>query len=203
MCSEDKNNDTDLIGLLKNKKSSNQNEIVSFNNSVTGQVYLIELIPDIESEYCPKTCPSLKYDQLNFDWSIGSCSVCHKMILVLQSSKLQQLEFDKEKCFENAYKLDGKLDQNISLELLYKYVYIVKSSTEIQLPASILSYSSSHFNKDHFCSVESKLINFKEPIISSKGILTIALIKLLVILAIFFILTVMYSYRLYGKLLLF
>ena len=198
MCIDDKKKYSSLIGMERNNANLNQNESILFNNLAIGQVYLIEFLPDVVSKYCSdKKCPSFKYG--NSDWNNSTCEVCHKMILVLQSNELNQLKFDQENCFENVYKLDERLDENISLEMLLKHVYIVKISTEIKLNPRILSYSSSEFNKNHFCSVEPKITNFKEPLISSKVMYIIIAIKIIVLLTVSAVLILKYYHWLYSE----
>ena len=192
--------DADLTSKIKDTKTLKQNEEIEFDDLVIGQIYMIEIIPNITSKLCPKhgaPCPNIKYDYSSLLNNI-SCGECNNMVLILPVKEFYEVRLGKETCLENINTSDIlKID---SYHLLYKNVHLVTSEnfSKKKLPTRMLANSLNEHSKNHYCSVEYASKNFKEPL-TNKEIFFILTLNFILIMLLSFILILIYSYALYGE----
>ncbi len=205
MCLEDDLYETleNLNSTLKNSSQINPNEELVFNNLAIGQLYIIEVIPIMNSnklsEKCSTKCPI--FDDRNMDSSAIHlkkyvCEECKKMILIFHNTEdvIQSLSRTNEsKCFEFNYKNDTNICSDFRNFENLKVLVLSNDN-----PLSSCKANTLHPRKYHVCSMEKKMIDYKE--IPYKTILAVILPSFMIfVIVIMLLLLLNYSIKLYSK----
>jgi hypothetical protein len=150
------------------------NKEVLIDNLSIGQLYVIEIIPNITSNHCKTLCPYIE-DDIFMPKEEYSCEKCKKMEFFLFNK--EKLQFESP-CFDN-------IQINTDDQHTYSVgkVHLVADDTPIIFPLDILDHV-----KNHFCPIEESeiIIPYKELFISFVIILilvgVISIFKYLLIL---------------------
>ena len=187
-----------LNSSLKYTTSLKANEEFFFDKLAIGQLYIIEVIPNLNSSYCGTLCPSFNTEYYNSVDNLKNytCQKCSKMILIFHNTELvhRKMLNGEVRCFENNY--DSFLSSTNQCEVsLFENlkVQIVPNDRPLDYDKSCVRPL-----KYHLCSIETKMINYKY--ISYRIIIMVSLPILLIIS--FFILSFFllnYSFELYSS----
>ena len=200
LCLQDDLYDTleNLNITLKYNTLLKPNEEFFFDNLAIGQLYIIEVIPKLNSkklsDNCSTKCPIFE-DTNATNMKTYSCEVCKKMILVFHNTEdvSQKLNTtNQQKCFEYNYQNNINICSDFRDFDILK-VLILPNDTPLVCKTNTVSP-----RKYHVCSMEKKMIDYIE--IPYRTIFVIVFPSL-IIFVVFIILLLLFNYslQLYSK----
>ena len=169
-----------LNSVVVFNKSVKLYEDVLINDLLTGQLYVVEIVPNVTSDYCLNRCPVYEADR-NY-----SCVDCSKMIFIL-FKELQEETRNTSTCFES-FKTVNLWSKENNKHYLFGKTHIVSNDTPIIYPIDIFLDDF----KNHYCSTQDNRISLKK-------IFLIVAINFIILFFICLIFLVNYTFRLYRE----